>query len=71
MSMSTANGSTTTHNVVCPEHGLLTSFPNREALKKFTEFLANKILAAHGHGTITEKTDCIPFDDDPDPNTVN
>jgi len=64
-------GPDTIHNVVCLEHGLLISFPNREALKKFTESLANKILAAHGHDLITEKTNCIPVDDHPDPNSVN
>lgn len=66
-----SDGPKTTHNVVCPEHGLLTSFPSYEALKKFTEVLANNILAAHGHGTITDKTDCIPADDHPDPKSVN
>jgi hypothetical protein len=62
------NGPNTIHNVVCTEHGLLTSFANYEALKKFTELCANKILADHGHGTITEKTECIPVDD---PKSVN
>jgi hypothetical protein len=66
-----SNGPNTTHNVVCIEHGLLTSFPNYEALKKFTELCANEILAEHGHGTITEKTDCIPVDDHFDPKSVN
>ncbi|MGO8985842.1 MAG: hypothetical protein ACLQFM_13750 [Terriglobales bacterium] len=66
-----SNGPNTTHNVVCIEQGLLTSFPNYETLKKFTESCANKILAARGHGTITEKTNCISVDDHPDPKSVN
>ena len=67
----TGQGQTQSIKSFALEHGLLTSFPNREALEKFTESLANKILAAHGHDLITEKTNCIPVDDHPDPNSVN
>jgi hypothetical protein len=66
-----SGGPNTTHNVVCCEHGLLTSFPDYESLKKFTESIANKILAAHGHGTITDKTLCTPYDDKVDPESLN
>jgi hypothetical protein len=66
-----SNGPNTTHNVVCPEYGLLTSFPEAQTLKGFIEFLANKILAAKGHGTITDKTLCAPYEDKPDPKSLN
>jgi len=61
----------TVHSVLCPEHGLLTQFPNRDALMKFTKELANRVLAAHGHGTITDKTNVAIVDDKPDPNSIN
>jgi hypothetical protein len=66
-----SDGKNTTHNVLCPEHGLLTSFPNEAALRKFTVDAANKILSAHGHDLITEKTSYTAIDDNPDPNSVN
>jgi hypothetical protein len=61
----------TAHNVLCPQHGLLTTFPNRDALMKFTKELANAVLAAHGHATITDKTQVAAINDKPDPNSVN
>jgi len=61
----------TVHSVLCPEHGLLTTFPNRDALVKFSRELANRALAAHGHDTITDKTQVAAIDDNPDPNSIN
>ena len=66
-----SDGANTVHNVVCTEHGLLTSFPNLDAFRKFTEVCVNRILAAKGHGTITDQTNCIPVEDNPDPKAVN
>ena len=66
-----SDGKNTIHNVLCPVHGLLTSFPNEAALRKFTMDAANKILAAKGHDLISEKTSYAPIDDNPDPKSVN
>ena len=59
----------TTHSVLCPQHGLLTTFPNYDALMKFTKDLANAALAAHGDDTISEKTQVARIDDKP--NSIN
>jgi hypothetical protein len=65
------NSLNTVHNVLCPEHGLLTTFSNRDALMKFSKDLTNMILAAHGHDAITDKTNVAHIDDKPDPNSIN
>lgn len=59
----------TTQSVLCPQHGLLTTFPNQCALMEFTQMLANKVLAAHGHDTISDKTQHARIDDKP--NSIN
>jgi hypothetical protein len=65
------NSLNTAHTVLCPEHGPLTTFPNREAFMEFSKTLTNKVLAAHGHSTITNKTQVGFIDDKPDPNSIN
>ena len=47
-----SRGPKTVQNVSCPEHGFLTSFPDRTALGEFIRRSANKILAIDGHPLI-------------------
>lgn len=66
-----SDGAKTVQNVVCPEHGLLTSFPSFAALQEFTALCANKILEANDHDTIGKDTKVAAINDHPDPSTVN
>jgi hypothetical protein len=47
-----SDGPKADQNISCPKHGFLTLFPHLNALREFVRFLANKILAANGHGLI-------------------
>lgn len=66
-----SDGPKTVHNVSCPKHGFLTSFPHRGALGEFVRYLANKILEKNGQRLINAGSAFIVGDEQPRPESMN
>ena len=66
-----SNGPKTVQQVVCPEHGLLTSFPDQATFREFLRVTANKILAMKGHPLIESGTPAISGDELKPPESTN
>ena len=66
-----SNGPKTIQNVLCVEHGLLTSFPDQIAFREFVRFFANKILTVYGHEVIEPGATCILGDNQTPPESMN
>jgi len=64
-------GPKTTHNVSCPKHGFLTSFPHQNAFGEFVRFSANRILAANGRKLIEADAVSIFEEAEPPARSVN
>lgn len=66
-----SNGPTTVHNISCPEHGFLMSFPHRAALGEFIRSSANKILAIKGHALIEQGAAFLVGNEQPKPESMD
>ena len=66
-----SHGLEAVHNVSCPKHGFLTSFPHRVALGEFIRYLANKILEKKGQRLIDAGASFIIGDEQPLPESMN
>jgi len=66
-----SNGPKAVHNVSCPKHGFLTSFPHRIALGEFVRYFANEILEKNGQKLIDAEAAFIVGDGQARTETMN
>jgi hypothetical protein len=66
-----SNGSKTIHQVVCPEHGILSQFSNKDAFREAFRLDANPILESKGLPSIEPGTFSVTGDELKSPESAN